>query len=196
MGSVCLMAWRHLGRFSMEVAERLTRGSDASGRQEGTRRQVTADRTLIVCVSTDIGVRERLMRQLDPQDVVLLCTDLAEMRALLFPAEPVAVEGDTSGPYAVGELFVDPVGYEVTWRGTPVPLTRLEMRLLGCLACPPREVWTYQRLYAEVWGGVYLGDTAILHSAVKRLRGKLRAVGREPEVETVRGVGYRLTVAS
>lgn len=154
-----------------------------------------AERTLIVCVSTDAAVRERLMRQLDPDDVVLMCTDLEEVRALLFPVAGPQTPTDTVGPYAIGDLLVDPVGYEVMWRDTPVPLTRLEMRLLGCLASPPREVWTYQRLYASVWGGVYLGDTAILHSAVKRLRGKLRAVGREPEIETVRGVGYRLTVA-
>jgi two-component system, OmpR family, response regulator MtrA len=155
-----------------------------------------ADRTLIVCVSTDATVRERLMRQLDPDDVVLLCTDLEEVRTLLFPVALPDPGPDPTGPFAVGDLLIDPVGYEVTWRDTPVPLTRLEMRLLGCLASPPREVWTYQRLYACVWGGVYLGDTAILHSAVKRLRSKLRAVGREPEVETVRGVGYRLTVAT
>jgi two-component system, OmpR family, response regulator MtrA len=155
-----------------------------------------AERTLIVCVSTDAAVRERLMRQLDPDDVVLLCTDLEEVRSLLFPVVGAEPPADVNGPYSVGDLLVDPVGYEVTWRDTPVPLTRLEMRLLGCLASPPREVWTYQRLYAAVWGGVYLGDTAILHSAIKRLRSKLRSVGREPEVETVRGVGYRLTVAS
>lgn len=154
-----------------------------------------AERTLIVCVSNDAAVRERLMRQLDAADVVLMCADLEEVRALLFPAAGAEPAPDSDGPYSVGDLLVDPVGYEVTWRDTPVPLTRLEMRLLGCLASPPREVWTYQRLYAAVWGGVYLGDTAILHSAVKRLRSKLRAVGREPEVETVRGVGYRLTVA-
>jgi two-component system, OmpR family, response regulator MtrA len=154
-----------------------------------------AERTLIVCVSNDLAVRERLMRQLDAADVVLMCTDLEEVRALLFLVPSPESAPDSGGPYIVGHLLVDPVGYEVIWRDTPVPLTRLEMRLLGRLASPPREVWTYQRLYAVVWGGVYLGDTAILHSAVKRLRGKLRAVGREPEVETVRGVGYRLTVA-
>jgi DNA-binding response OmpR family regulator len=53
-------------------------------------------------------------------------------------------------------------------------------------------VWTYERLFAAVWGGAYLGDNAILHSAVKRLRRKLRAADGRVEIETVRGVGYRL----
>jgi two-component system, OmpR family, response regulator MtrA len=56
-------------------------------------------------------------------------------------------------------------------------------------------VWTYQRLFQAVWGGSYLGDTSILHSAVKRLRRKLRAAGGL-SVQTVRGVGYRLELGT
>ncbi|HET8682691.1 MAG TPA: winged helix-turn-helix domain-containing protein, partial [Micromonosporaceae bacterium] len=86
--------------------------------------------------------------------------------------------------------------HRVTWQGTPVPLTRLEWDLLGSLASPPVTVWTYERLFGEVWGSSYLGDTSILHSAVKRLRRKLRAAGDGVAVETVRGVGYRLALAN
>jgi two-component system response regulator MtrA len=152
------------------------------------------DRPLIVCVSSDISVRERLVRQLDAHGVVLICADLEEVRTILFPTP--AAPAPVARLRTVGELVVDPMGYRVTWRGTPLPLTGLERRLLGCLAEPPLEVWTYQRLFSEVWGGAYLGDTSILHSAVKRLRGKLRAAGPELEVETVRAVGYRLVVAA
>lgn len=154
------------------------------------------DRPLIVCVSSDVAVRERLVRQLDPHGVVLICADLEEVRAILFPAVAAEALPHPSGMLTVGDLVVDPVRYRVTWLGEPLPLTRLERRLLGCLAVPPLEVWTYQRLFSEVWGGAYLGDTSILHSAVKRLRGKLRVVTKELEVETVRAVGYRLTITS
>jgi DNA-binding response OmpR family regulator len=96
----------------------------------------------------------------------------------------------------VGDLIVDVPGHLVTWRGRPLPLTRLERELLGRLATAPVGVWTYQRLFDAVWGKAYLGDTSILHSAVKRLRGKLRTAGDELGLETVRGVGYRLAVPS
>ena len=140
------------------------------------------DRPLIVCVTSDVAVRERLVRQLDPHGVVLICADLQEVRTILFPREPAETSPHSDGVLTVGDLVVDPVGYRVTWRGEPLPLTRLERRLLGCLAVPPLEVWTYQRLFTAVWGGAYLGDTSILHSAVKRLRGKLREVGQEMEI--------------
>lgn len=154
---------------------------------------LVGDRALIVCVSSDVAVRERLVRQVDLGGVVLLCADLDELREILFPSEAPAAAaptGSAADPFA--GLIVDPVGHRATWRGRPLPLTRLELRMLGCLATPPGEVWSYQRLFTAVWGGVYLGDSAILHSAMKRLRGKLRAAGTDLEIETVRGVGYRL----
>jgi two-component system, OmpR family, response regulator MtrA len=160
----------------------------------------TVEVPLVVCVSADAAVRERVVRQLDACGPVLICADLDELRAILFPpaqAEPPPRPEAAPPPGSVvqlGELTVDPGGHRVTWRGRPLPVTRLERRLLHCLASPPQDVWTYQRLFRAVWGSSYLGDTSILHSAVKRLRGKLLAAGPEVSVETVRGVGYRLLI--
>ncbi|MEV4627734.1 winged helix-turn-helix domain-containing protein [Micromonospora sp. NPDC049523] len=146
---------------------------------------------LVVCVSSDVAVRERVVRRLDDFGTVVICADLSELRAMLFPG--TATEpGVGLAPVNLGELTVDPGGHLVTWRGEPLSLTRLERELLARLATPPVGVWTYERLFGSVWGGAYLGDTAILHSAVKRLRRKLRAVEGGPQVQTVRGVGYRL----
>jgi hypothetical protein len=164
---------------------------------------VNGDVPLVVCVSADVGVREQVVRRLEDCGAVLICSDLDELRAMLFPAngaapypeEPNGIGGiGGNGVVTVGELVVDVAGHLVTWRGRPLPLTRLERELLGRLATPPIGVWTYQRLFDAVWGKAYLGDTSILHSAVKRLRGKLRAAGDELGLETVRGVGYRLDV--
>ncbi|RKN39102.1 winged helix-turn-helix domain-containing protein [Micromonospora endolithica] len=152
----------------------------------------------VVCVSPDLALRERVVRQLDGVGSVLSCADLAELRALLFApteagasAEPVPLASER--PVSCGDLVVDRAGHLVTWRGTPVALTRTERELLARLASPPVTLWSYERLFGSVWGGAYLGDTAILHSAVKRLRQKLRGLSGGPQVQTVRGVGYRLT---
>ncbi|MFI6760477.1 winged helix-turn-helix domain-containing protein [Micromonospora sp. NPDC050417] len=152
---------------------------------------------LVVCVSTDAAVRARVLRRLDDFGRVLIVADLAELRATLFPPEnagsPTTLP--SSMPVSIGELLVDPGGHLVTWRGEPLALTRLERELLARLVGPPLMVWTYERLFDSVWGGAYLGDTAILHSAIKRLRRKLRGIEGGPQVQTVRGVGYRLLPA-
>ncbi|WP_212829185.1 winged helix-turn-helix domain-containing protein [Catellatospora sp. TT07R-123] len=145
-----------------------------------------------------MAVRERLVRRLDSCGAVLICADLDELRGILFP-EPAAepplappVPAAQTERVQLGGLVIEAGGHRASWHGEPLPLTRLERRLLGCLAGPPPTVWTYQRLFQAVWGGAYLGDTSILHSAVKRLRVKLAAAEGELAVETVRGVGYRL----
>lgn len=140
---------------------------------------------LVVCVSTDPDVRERLAREVG--GIVLMCPDLGALRSLL--AEGDGVAAPTS------ELSVDPHDHQVTWRGSMLPLTRLECDLIARLSTTPVRVWTYERLFAAVWGGAYLGDNSILHSAMKRLRRKLRDVADGLEIETVRGIGYRLTLA-
>ncbi|MET8349770.1 MULTISPECIES: winged helix-turn-helix domain-containing protein [unclassified Micromonospora] len=156
---------------------------------------------IVVCVSADVSMRERVVRQLDGVGPVVSCADLTELRAMLLPSPPrgaaltIAPVGPPAaqhGPVSWGELVVDRAGHLVTWCGDPLPLTRTERELLARLIGPPLVVWSYEQLFAAIWNGAYLGDTAILHSAVKRLRHKLRALPGGPRVHTVRGVGYRI----
>ncbi|WP_433554603.1 winged helix-turn-helix domain-containing protein [Micromonospora zamorensis] len=156
-----------------------------------------------------MSVRERMVRRLDGLGTLVICTDLAELQAMIGPPAssrparlstsaavpaPAAAAPATVGRTSLGDLTIDPLGHLVTWRGQPLALTRLERRLLTQLATAPVGVWTYERLFESVWGCAYLGDTSILHSAVKRLRRKLRAADDTLRVHTVRGIGYRLSV--
>jgi hypothetical protein len=147
---------------------------------------------LLVCVSPDPGVRERVARQLDGGGIVLMCPDLDALRAMLTgtvrePALPGLVPH-----HEEPSLVIDVDDHEVRWQGAALPLTRLEIELMVQLASDPVRVWPYERLFSTVWGGAYLGDNSILHSAVKRLRRKLRDAGGNVSIDTVRGVGYRL----
>ncbi|MFD6753443.1 winged helix-turn-helix domain-containing protein [Micromonospora gifhornensis] len=155
---------------------------------------------ILVCVSSDAAVRQRVVQRLDGVGPVVICADLAQLRAMfpeppgepdLTDARPPERRAGAAGGWV--DLVIDRAGHLVSWRGVPLGLTRTERELLARLASSPVSLWSYERLFASVWGGAYLGDTAILHSAVKRLRRKLRALPGGPQVQTVRGVGYRLT---
>ncbi|WP_435819112.1 winged helix-turn-helix domain-containing protein [Micromonospora ureilytica] len=157
-----------------------------------------------------------MVRRLDGLGTLVICTDLAELQAMIGgpiisgPARlttsptasaPVAVDPaavapavGVAGRISLGDLTIDPLDHLVTWRGEPLALTRLERNLLTQLATAPVGVWTYERLFESVWGCAFLGDTSILHSAVKRLRRKLRAADDRLRVHTVRSIGYRLSV--
>lgn len=173
------------------------------------------DVSLVFCVTADVSVRERMVRRLDGLGTLVICTDLAELQAMIggpvisgparlptpttasAPAPAAAAAAPAvgvAGQINLGDLTIDPLDHRVTWRGQPLALTRLERNLLTQLATAPVGVWTYQRLFESVWGCAFLGDTSILHSAVKRLRRKLHAVDDALRVHTVRGIGYRLSV--
>jgi DNA-binding response OmpR family regulator len=76
-----------------------------------------------------------------------------------------------------------------------VTLTRLEFDLLATLASDPRRTFTHAELTRKVWAydPHAAGPSRTVHSHVHRLRHKLEHAGAESMVQTVRGVGWRLT---
>jgi DNA-binding response OmpR family regulator len=95
----------------------------------------------------------------------------------------------------VGSLTVDCDARSAEIDNRAVKLTRLEFDLLHALASQPRKTFTRAELTREVWGydPVAAGPSRTLDSHAYRLRHKLEQAGAEPMVQTVRGVGWRLT---
>jgi len=95
----------------------------------------------------------------------------------------------------VGSLTVDRDARTAQVEGRPVKLTRLEFDLLQTLAAEPRRTFTRTELTREVWGfdPQAAGPSRTVDSHAHRLRQKLDQAGAEPMVQTVRGVGWRLT---
>jgi DNA-binding response OmpR family regulator len=95
----------------------------------------------------------------------------------------------------VGSLTVDRDARTAQVDSRPVRLTRLEFDLLSTLATEPRRTFTRAELTREVWGfdPQVAGPSRTVDSHAHRLREKLDQAGAEPMVQTVRGVGWRLT---
>jgi DNA-binding response OmpR family regulator len=87
--------------------------------------------------------------------------------------------------------------YEAHWNEIHLNLSALEFELLATLMRHAGQVLTREQLLDQVWGYDYHGDTRTVDTAVKRLRGKLRAVDPAAAdlLVTVRGVGYKITDA-
>lgn len=91
-----------------------------------------------------------------------------------------------------GPLEIDPRAHRVFVDGQEVRLSAVEMRLLVSLARSRGAVCSRKKLLKEVWG--YEGDDAdsrTVDTHAKRLRDKLGPASAL--VETVRGLGYRLS---
>ena len=95
----------------------------------------------------------------------------------------------------VGSLTVDCDARVAEIDHRPVKLSRLEFDLLQTLATQPRKTFTRAEITRQVWGydAQAAGPSRTVDSHAYRLRHKLEQAGAEPFVQTVRGVGWRLT---
>jgi two-component system catabolic regulation response regulator CreB len=81
-----------------------------------------------------------------------------------------------------------------TCAGNPLELTRVEFDLLCSMLASPGRVFTRAQLIERVWGDNFAITDRTVDSHVKALRRKLAEAGGDASwIETVRGVGYRVS---
>ena len=102
------------------------------------------------------------------------------------------VSGERQNVLAVGDLRLDRIAREVTWRGESVDLTGREFNLIEYLMRSPGRVFTRTQILEHVWGYDFDPSTNVIDVCVQRIRKKIGtgADGESP-IESVRGVGYR-----
>ncbi|MDH7602854.1 MAG: response regulator transcription factor, partial [Armatimonadota bacterium] len=116
----------------------------------------------------------------------------ARIRAALRRTKQPDVHPDQ--PISSGGIFIDPQKLQVTADGKPVELTLTEFRILHALAQKPGWVFTREQLVRASRGDDADVTERSVDVHVVSLRRKLGDLGRR--IETVRGVGYRLTEES
>jgi DNA-binding response OmpR family regulator len=163
---------------------------DGDGLRLCTRiRQLSAVPVIVVTARGDLSSRVQGLRG-GADDYVVKPFALAE---LLARVEAVMRRAPTAGPAAtvvIGDLAIDVAARKVTVAGTAVSLTLKEFDLLAALARAPGCTVDRQRLLVDVWHSDYPALSRTLDVHIATLRAKL---GRAELVETVRGVGYRLS---
>ncbi len=111
---------------------------------------------------------------------------MSRVRAVLRRAGPKAP------PQALrtGGLELDLEGCAAYVDGARSALTRKEYLLLRTLMERPGRVFTRGQLLETVWGTDHMGETRTVDVHIATLRTKLGEYGRQ--IETVRGLGYRM----
>ncbi|GGM24966.1 DNA-binding response regulator [Streptomyces fumigatiscleroticus] len=99
----------------------------------------------------------------------------------------------TTAPTPAGDLVLDAVDHSVTVRGTRIPLSPTEFRLLAPLAAADGTLVRRRDLVRAGWPeGAQVSDNT-LDQYLSRLRRKLREAGSGLTIGTARGVGHRLS---
>ncbi|WP_281223538.1 response regulator transcription factor [Photobacterium sanguinicancri] len=91
----------------------------------------------------------------------------------------------------VGDISIDLDSRTVTHNEESITLTRTEFELLVFLAKHAGRVFTRDELLDQVWGYNHYPTTRTVDTHILQLRQKLVGI----EIETLRGVGYRMKAA-
>lgn len=120
---------------------------------------------------------------------------LERIRALLrrnegFRADPAG--GPPGGVLVRGDLVLDEIKHQCTWRGEDIQLTVTEFLLVKALAARPGMVKSRDQLIDAAYGENTYVDDRTIDSHVKRVRKKFRSVDDSfNQIETLYGIGYR-----
>lgn len=113
---------------------------------------------------------------------------VARIRAVSRRAQP---RNDAPATAELDGLAIDRRTRRVTLDGEELALTPKEFDLLAFLASDPGAVFNRQDILESVWDTHWYGPTKTLDVHIAALRKKL---GDPTWIETVRGVGFRLTL--
>ena len=149
-------------------------------------------------VGLEIGADDYLTKPFSTRELLARIKAMLRRQQLL---QQSAVQ--TPEVLRLGSLVVDLAQHRATVCGRELALKPKVFDLLAFLAQDPNRVFTREQLLQRVWGYDYSGDARTVDVHVRWLRAALEqaqadcdggAAGSGPQVETVRGVGYRLAL--
>ena len=147
--------------------------------------------TLVLTALDEIGDRVRGV-DAGADDYLTKPFSLEELLARL---RALARRGPIEHPASlrVGDLVLDPARHSVSRRGVPIELRETEFAVLEYLMRRAGRVVTREALSEAVWGKPYRRGAKWVDVQIHFLRRKIDAPFGCASVESVRGVGYRLS---
>jgi len=162
-----------------EVCRRLRTTEDDTAVLMLTARDQDMDKIL----GLELGADDYLTKPFNPRELV------ARVKAIL---RRVNQETDYNAtPIHLDGLDIDPIRREVHVVDHVVDFRAQEFDLLMVLASQPGRVFTREQLLRAAWGIDYYGQTRTVDVHIGQLRRKL--TGSAVRIETITGVGYKLT---
>ncbi len=137
-------------------------------------------------VGLEIGADDYVTKPFNPRELA------ARVKAVLRRAGGKTRRDDKAAPLVLGDLRIDPAAREVSVGQRPIELRAKEFELLLTLARHAGQVLSREQLLSQVWGYDFYGETRTVDVHIAHLRRHLK--GSRVAIETVWGIGYKLTV--
>ncbi len=133
----------------------------------------------------EIGADDYVTKPFSPKEL------LARIKAVMRRSGKLSEQGQLS----VGDLTLDAEQHRLSIAGKTVDVSPTEFRLMQFFMTNPDKVYSRTHLLDQVWGrSVYIEERTVdVH--IRRLRKLLAEFDREDLIQTVRGFGYRFSMA-
>ena len=146
-----------------------------------TAKSSEADRIL----GLELGADDYIPQPFSPRELVARVK--AVLRRFERPLPP--------SPMTIGDIEIDPAAMTLTVRGSTVPTTATEFRLLDYFARHKGRVFSRDHLLDSVWRDTAYVTPRSVDVYVRRIREKIEPDPENPRyLKTVRGAGYRFEV--
>lgn len=136
-------------------------------------------------IGLDSGADDYLAKPFGMMEMV------SRVKAVLRRTQPSS-QKNKAAVFKVGGLEMNTAEHTVTADEKQVQLTLKEYEILKLFMENPGIVFTREHLLQSVWGEDFFGETRTVDVHIGTLRTKLGSCG--DQIETVRGVGYRMGV--
>lgn len=117
-----------------------------------------------------------------------------EVRELLFRVAVVLRRAERAMETVIkaGNLLMDRKSFEVEINQETILFPLKEFELLSLLSARKSKITQRAALIEQAWGSDYEGSEQTLNTHINRIRDRLKKYGATVEIQTVRGIGYKL----
>lgn len=135
-------------------------------------------------VGLDTGADDYVVKPFSPRELISRIRAVFRRRAPEHGGEALEF----------GPLRIDPSRHEMSVGGIAIKMGLAEFKLLTFLVSHPDRVFSRTQLLDNVWGDHVFIEERTVDVHVLRLRKALASVNAQDLIQTVRGLGYRLSM--
>ena len=130
----------------------------------------------------DAGANDYIVKIIKPKVLISKVNALLQLSTQVSESQSKVLE--------LGDLIIDKENFKVTKAGENLLLPKKEFDLLYLLASNSQKVFKREEILDKVWGNDVIVGERTIDVHIRRLREKLG----DDSIQTLKGIGYKLTV--